>query len=719
MLGSLFRAAAGMCLIATGAWGAVTINAADFPVRQTSQDGNLYAPGEVGVYVNVTTPGNYTVSLYAQGTPLSGVYPVVGLSINGFVKQQQTIGQYPAAYTYTGALSAGVHQVGWLLHNDAVGGGEDRNVYIAYMSIAPPAGGAEVTLATAAAWKTAAQARENAAVSESASLIESYRKGTLTVRVKNTDGQAVPGASVTAQQLTHDFRFGASSAGLNSFANGTLNAAYANKFKAVFNYATVPMYWSLVEPVQGQYNFTNIDAQTAWAYSNGMRVKAHAVLYALGAAMPAWMNGQVPSAQAQLDHVTALMQRYASGVSTWEIVNEPLSAPGFDVATAQNWARQLMPSAELVINEYGEFYNGYPELFSLLQQSIAGGIPFDTIGLQAHAPLDMAFPMDRVRDVLAHYATLGKNLHITEFTPSSGGYAVTGSPWRTTWNEATQADYAEKFYRVCFASPSVEAISWWDVCDSGSWCPQGGLLRTDMSSKPSYDKLNALINTEWRSNPSGSTDNAGVYAPRAFYGTYRVTATVGGVSQTTDVHLAKGAANDFTFTLNIPTALPPAVTVNRLITKSTKPTLTGTIANAASVKVKVNGVTYNGTINGGTWSATVTTSLPAGNYDVQATATSSSGTTAMDTTTLDLTVDTTVPVITITGSSSISVKRNSTYTDAGATATDNVDGNITSRIVKTSTVNMAVLGTYYVRYNVTDTAGNVATQKTRTVKVVR
>ena len=43
--------------------------------------------------------------------------------------------------------------------------------------------------------------------------------------------------------------------------------------------------------------------------------------------------------------------------------------------------------------------------------------------------------------------------------------------------KAAQADYAVKFYRVCFAHPSMRAITWWDLCDQGSWLPGGGMLR--------------------------------------------------------------------------------------------------------------------------------------------------------------------------------------------------------------------------------------------------
>ena len=58
------------------------------------------------------------------------------------------------------------------------------------------------------------------------------------------------------------------------------------------------------------------------------------------------------------------------------------------------------------------------------------------------------------------------------------------------------------------------------------------------------------------------------------------------------------------------------------------------------------------------------------------------------------------------------------YADAGATATDNVDGDLTASIVATSTVNTAQKGTYEVRYDVSDAAGNPAAQVVRTVQVV-
>ncbi len=82
------------------------------------------------------------------------------------------------------------------------------------------------------------------------------------------------------------------------------------------------------------------------------------------------------------------------------------------------------------------------------------------------------------------------------------------------------------------------------------------------------------------------------------------------------------------------------------------------------------------------------------------------------------TPDTTAPIITLVGSTPVTVEAGSTYTDAGATATDTIDGTLTNSIVKTGLpVNTLVLGAHTITYTVSDAAGNVATAVTRTVNV--
>ena len=80
--------------------------------------------------------------------------------------------------------------------------------------------------------------------------------------------------------------------------------------------------------------------------------------------------------------------------------------------------------------------------------------------------------------------------------------------------------------------------------------------------------------------------------------------------------------------------------------------------------------------------------------------------------------DTTKPVIILQGAASVSLEAGTIYTDSGATASDNVDGTITSQIVTVNSVDTDTVGTYEITYNVRDAAGNAATTVTRSVEVV-
>lgn len=79
--------------------------------------------------------------------------------------------------------------------------------------------------------------------------------------------------------------------------------------------------------------------------------------------------------------------------------------------------------------------------------------------------------------------------------------------------------------------------------------------------------------------------------------------------------------------------------------------------------------------------------------------------------------DTTLPVLTVIGDNPATVMQNTVYSDAGATATDNVDGNLTPSISVHNPVNTAVAGEYTVTYSVSDAAGNTASA-TRSVNVI-
>ena len=81
-----------------------------------------------------------------------------------------------------------------------------------------------------------------------------------------------------------------------------------------------------------------------------------------------------------------------------------------------------------------------------------------------------------------------------------------------------------------------------------------------------------------------------------------------------------------------------------------------------------------------------------------------------------LDVDDEKPVIELAGDSNITHEAGSFYTDQNATWADNVDGD--GNLTGTGEVNASNPGIYYLTFNYTDDAGNVAQTVTRTVNVV-
>lgn len=154
-------------------------------------------------------------------------------------------------------------------------------------------------------------------------------------------------------------------------------------------------------------------------------------------------------------------------------------------------------------------------------------------------------------------------------------------------------------------------------------------------------------------------------------------------------------------------------------TRSTSVTVSGHNLNASSLKYLWSTATtapseasFTSTFtNGGTISST---SSLNGTYYLWVLAKDTNGNATIKKS-KSFVLDNEAPSIILNGSS-MEIALNSTYVEPGAKAIDSVDGNLTSSIAISGTVNTAVAGTYTRTYQVTDTAGNSKTE-TRTVTV--
>ncbi len=129
---------------------------------------------------------------------------------------------------------------------------------------------------------------------------------------------------------------------------------------------------------------------------------------------------------------------------------------------------------------------------------------------------------------------------------------------------------------------------------------------------------------------------------------------------------------------------------------------------------------YDGNLTGSiVTDATAVEMDTLGTYTVTYDVTDASGNVAVQVTRDVTIVDTQIPVITVTGADPQTIEVGVSYSELGATALDNYDGNITGSIViDASAVDTNTVGSYSVTYNVDDASGNSAAEETRTVNVV-
>ena len=201
--------------------------------------------------------------------------------------------------------------------------------------------------------------------------------------------------------------------------------------------------------------------------------------------------------------------------------------------------------------------------------------------------------------------------------------------------------------------------------------------------------------------PSGSVDTstAGSYTI-----TYRATDSAGNLGTTTRTVIVQELAQPADTT-------KPVITLNGLAQMSLNVGDTFTDPGATATD------NIDGTLNA-TPSGSVDTSA-AGQYSITYTATDKAGNiaTAIRTVIVEQSVptaDTTKPVITLNGLAQMSLNVGDSFTDPGATATDNIDGTV--NVTPSGSVNTSVAGQYIITYTATDKAGNTASEQ-RTVTV--
>ena len=408
--------------------------------------------------------------------------------------------------------------------------------------------------------------------------IEKYRKSDAAIEVVDREGRPVSGVVVHARQTTSDFLFAANVTLITGELGGTIDInhyryqprfktqsqedEFKQRFAELFNCATLPLYWRPLEPADGQPDHSAADRVLEWCKSQDIAVKGHTLVWTNSDNVPQWFADlPVEEQRKRLEkHVRDTVTRYAGRIDMWDVLNEAAWSNNtlagmtmHDYTTLPyTWARESDPNAILVINDAHRIVplSEMQRYWDFLVDMKNSDTPFDIIGVQMHVDRRDRFPLEIILELLKKYSELGKTIHVTEFTPCSDGAPIKISWKKGTWTEEEQAEYVQRFYRVCFSVPAVESIGWWDLTDYSAWQTGGGLLRADLSPKPAYTALKDLIHKTWRTEVTATTGQNGLCEFRGFHGKYHVRVmNSSGKTATSTVHVRRAGDNRFRIVL--------------------------------------------------------------------------------------------------------------------------------------------------------------------------
>ncbi|HBG66144.1 MAG TPA: 1,4-beta-xylanase [Treponema sp.] len=376
-----------------------------------------------------------------------------------------------------------------------------------------------------------------------------HRKSSCRVRLLDAHNKALAGAAVRVQQQKHEFLFGCGAFDILAAANPYPGAdrafleERAEKWFSLFNFGTLPFYWGNFEPEEGKPRTDALRAAASLMASRGVTAKGHPLCWHTVCADWLLKYDTDTILKKQLERIRRDVTAFKGIVDIWDVINEVVIMPDFSkydnavtricrklgrsalVKEVFAAAKAANPDGVFLINDF----NTSVSYEILLDGLLDAGVPISAIGIQSHQHQGY-WGKEKLENVLARFARFGLPLHFTENTIVSGtpippeiedlnDWQVKDWP-STPEGEACQAQQLEEMYRTLFAHPQVQAVTGWDFAD-GAWLnAPSGLLRKDNSEKPAYTMLKNLIQKEWWTDYTLTTDAQGFADVHGFKGTY-------------------------------------------------------------------------------------------------------------------------------------------------------------------------------------------------------
>jgi endo-1,4-beta-xylanase len=296
------------------------------------------------------------------------------------------------------------------------------------------------------------------------------------------------------------------------------------------------MKWQVVEPQQGNFNWTGADNLVQFAAAHRQRVRGHTLVW--HNQLPNWLtqgvaNGTISNDQLRdllHNHITTEVSRYRGRIWQWDVLNEMFAdanpsqlnpkdfwiahlGPGI-IADAFRWAHAADPGALLCYNDYniaGEDGSNakFNAAFALVKSLRAQRVPIDCVGDQGHLDLQYGFNPTLMTQDLAAYASLGLKVAITEAdvrtfveTGDSNQTPIVSKadPTPSHTADPAAANWYTGMLQSCLAVRACISFTVWGFADAESWVPSAfpgegdaDIYDVNLNPKPQFTALQITL----------------------------------------------------------------------------------------------------------------------------------------------------------------------------------------------------------------------------------
>ncbi|WP_111642553.1 endo-1,4-beta-xylanase [Marinimicrobium alkaliphilum] len=298
-----------------------------------------------------------------------------------------------------------------------------------------------------------------------------------------------------------------------AISNSTLehgNARLETVIKQDFNSIVAEncMKSALIQPRQGEWDWTLADRFIDFGVENNMTIVGHALVWHSQAPEDFFVyeDGRQISRNELIrrmdTHIETLMERYKGKVAIWDVVNESIDedqgwrqslwyqvmGSSYFQERAFNLAHELDPNAHLIYNDYNMHNPGKRKfLVDVIRDYKRRGIPIHGVGMQSHVGLDWP-DMAEYEASIEAFAAEGMRLHMTELEVDvlpvawehSGAeistdfaYADELDPYADGLPQAIEDQltrrYEELFTLYVKHRDKIDRVTTWGTYDGESW----------------------------------------------------------------------------------------------------------------------------------------------------------------------------------------------------------------------------------------------------------